>query len=68
MSLRPRVTPSTLYRLAMLCILISTLLAMLAHPASVPATDRLDGIRGLLLGLALGLIYLFFRAKRTRSR
>lgn len=67
MSLRQRLTPSTLLRIAMACLLIEIVLPRIAHPASASGTDWVDGVRGVMLGLALGFIYLFFNTRRPSA-
>ena len=64
MSLRQRFSPSTLFRTAMSCLLIALVLPWFVHPASAPGADWFDGVRGLMLGLVLGFIYLVFRRRR----
>ena len=64
MLLRQRFSASTLFRIAMTCLLVAIVLPWLLHPASAPAADRFDGARGLMLGLVLGFIYLDLRARR----
>ena len=65
MSVHKRLSPSTLLRLGMACIAIGPILPRLVHPATAAGVDLLDGARGVMLGLALGFIFLFFRAKRS---
>jgi hypothetical protein len=47
--------PKTIFRLGMLCLLISILAPRLLHPASGFGQDLLDGARGVLLGASLAL-------------
>jgi hypothetical protein len=65
MFLRQQLSPSTLYRTAMSFLVIAIVLPWLVHPASAPGADWFDGLRGLLLGCALGFIWLFFRMRRV---
>lgn len=64
MSLQKRLSPSTLLRLGMACIAIGPILPRFVHPATTAGVDLLDGVRGLMLGLAIGFLFLFFRARR----
>jgi hypothetical protein len=64
MSIIQRCRPSTLFRIAMACVLISTALPWFVHPASEVSADWFDGVRGMMLALALGLFYVDFRARR----
>jgi hypothetical protein len=58
---RTRFRSSTLLRVAMLCIAIGPILPRIVHPSTAAGVDLLDGVRGLMLGLAIGLVYIFFR-------
>jgi hypothetical protein len=64
MSLQKRLSPSTLFRLGMACLVIGPILPRVVHPATPSGANLLDGIHGLMLGLALGFLFLFFRTKR----
>jgi membrane associated rhomboid family serine protease len=64
MLLRQRFRPSTFFRIVMACVLISTALPWFVHPGSVASADWFDAVRGMMLGLALGLLYLLFRERR----
>ena len=60
-------SPRTMFRAAMLCL---ALFASLGIPAlaSKFSEDFRDGVRGVLLGATLGLIYLTFRLQRSREK
>lgn len=60
-----RLSPSTLLRLGMACLAISPVVPRLVHPATASGTDWLDGVRGLMLGMGIGLLFLYFRRKRS---
>lgn len=64
MLLGQRGNPSTVFRIAISFLLISIVLPWFVRPATTSGVDWLDGVRGLLLGLALGFIYLHFQARR----
>lgn len=60
-----------LLRLSMVCLLVFSLLNMVARswPPVSPFWDGvLDGSRGMALGLMIGLTLLFFRAHRRSPR
>ena len=67
MSLRPQFSSLTLFRIAMSFVLVTIVLPWLVHPTSTSGVDWLDGVRGLMLALAVGAIYLFFRARRVST-
>jgi len=51
----------TVLRLAMLCLLLFSVAGILARHATSVWVDRIDGIRGTLLGMQLALTFWFFR-------
>lgn len=65
MFLRKRLRPSALLRLGMACLAIGPILPRLVHPTTASAVDLLDGVRGLMLGLAMGFLFLFFKARNS---
>jgi hypothetical protein len=67
MSFRRQFSPVTLFRIAMSFLLVTNLLPWLAHPTSTAGVDWLDGVRGLMLALGIGFVYLFFRARRIST-
>lgn len=55
MGLRDRLRdPKTLFRLGMLCLLLGILASWLVHPSEA-SQGVIDGARGVLYGLAIGL-------------
>ena len=56
MSLRNRLQDAkTLFRLGMLCLLAGILASWFLHPAPGFSQDAIDGARGVLYGLSIGL-------------
>lgn len=56
--------PSTLWRWAMVCLLAFFALPMLTRVVPLASPDLVDGIRGALLGMTLGLMVLTGVLKR----
>ena len=46
----------TVFRIANVCLLLFFAMGILARYTPAAWTDRMDGIRGMLLGMELGLI------------
>ncbi len=51
----------TILRIAMLCLLLFSLLGYAAGRATGFREDVVDGVRGLLLGMQLALVFWYFR-------
>ena len=58
MLLKQGTKPSTLWRSAMVCLLAFFALPLVTRVMPVATEDLVDGIRGALLGAALGLMVL----------
>ena len=62
MTLRnPLYHPKIVFRLAMFCLLLFFAIGFLTRHAAGIWTDRIDGIRGMLLGMELGLMIWWLR-------
>ena len=55
--------PHTIFRLAMASLALFGLLGMVHLPKTF-SEDMVDGMRGVLLGATIALLYLAFRARR----
>ena len=64
MLLKQGTKPSTLWRSAMVCLLAFFALPLATRAMPVATEDLVDGIRGALLGAALGLMVLSGVLKR----
>ena len=51
----------TVFRLAMLCLLLFSVLGYAARGATGYREDVVDGVRGLLLGMEIALVFWWFR-------
>lgn len=60
----PWSNPSTVFRTASLALLIVLIWPRFINPWPSLGSDWTDGIRGLFLGFALGLYYVWLRMKR----
>ena len=66
MLFKNRITQRTQFTAAMVA-LSASLSLQLVHPHTPPAADALDGIRGALLGITIGLLILNKLSSRKRS-
>jgi len=53
--------PKAVFRLALLCLLLFFAIGFLTRHVTGIWTDRIDGIRGILLGMELGLMAWWLR-------
>ena len=60
--------PRTIFRLAMVSLLIMLVWPKLVDPYLGIARDWSDGLRGLFLGLTLGLLFVSMRMKARGPR
>jgi hypothetical protein len=60
--------PRTLFRLAMVTLLVMLVWPRLIDPYVGISPDWSDGIRGVFLGLTLGLLFVSMRLKRRGPR
>ena len=56
--------PTLVFRLGLLCFLASTLFGYFAPRTGLASESWIDGIHGLLLGIAIGLLLLGLSLKR----
>lgn len=63
-----RKNPRTVWRLAMLSLLAFFAMNVVARHASPAHEDLLDGVRGALLGAAIGLVIVVGVIKRRAER
>jgi hypothetical protein len=67
MLLRRNPNPRTIFRIASLFLLAFFALPLVARPTATFWVDVLDGVRGAMLGVTLGLFALSAMVKRRRS-
>jgi hypothetical protein len=60
--------PKTMIRAGMVCLLLFNIWPRFLHLAFNLGPDWIDALRGVLLGLAMGLILLALRLKGRQSR
>ena len=67
MLLKQGTRPSTLLRWAMVCLIAFFALPLVARVMPLASADLVDGVRGMLLGMTLGLMVLTGVLKRRSA-
>jgi hypothetical protein len=68
MLLRHSRNPRTVFRAAMVCLLVFSALPLIAHPTTTYWIDVMDGVRGALLGATIALIAVLGVLRRRGGR